>query len=409
MATVSAVILKDDQKQDGTWNVKIRIGHDSKSRYLDTPFFVDKSSLDKKGKIKNTYIIDRVAPILKQYRDKIADTPGIKHFTIEQVRSLLVESDNTEQIDFINFCETVIERKRSEGKTASAATFVTVVNGLRDYFKNSPVMITDITYNFLVNYEKFLRTPRKIIRQGNKTQVDRLTKVSDAGLHNHMRDLRLLFNAARDFYNDEDLGIIKIKHYPFKKYKVGQPPETEKRKMSVEWIKSFRDEPLEPGSRKELARDLYMLSFYLCGMNAADLYELEPTKSDRINYSRRKTRGKRRDKAFISIKIVDEARPLYDKYAGKLQERYSTHHTLDQAINRGMPEGVDFYSARHSFGDFARNICRFSMDDIGLAMNHKDRSNRTTDIYISKDWSIVDEVQAGVVGLLNQKSPSEGA
>jgi hypothetical protein len=38
-----------------------------------------------------------------------------------------------------------------------------------------------------------------------------------------MRDLRTLFNAPKGKYNDDDLGIIRIPHYPFKKYKIGTP------------------------------------------------------------------------------------------------------------------------------------------------------------------------------------------
>ncbi len=40
-----------------------------------------------------------------------------------------------------------------------------------------------------------------------------------------------------------------------------------------------------------------------------------------------------------------------------------------------------------------------SKDDVALALNHVDEGHRTTDIYIDKDWGIVDEVQAGVIGL----------
>jgi len=40
-------------------------------------------------------------------------------------------------------------------------------------------------------------------------------------------------------------------------------------------------------------------------------------------------------------------------------------------------------------------------DDVALALNHLDEGHRTTDIYIDKDWGIVDEVQAGVIGLLH--------
>lgn len=38
-----------------------------------------------------------------------------------------------------------------------------------------------------------------------------------------------------------------------------------------------------------------------------------------------------------------------------------------------------------------------SKDDIALALNHVDEVNRTTDIYIAKDWKIVDDVQRKVI------------
>jgi hypothetical protein len=60
---------------------------------------------------------------------------------------------------------------------------------------------------------------------------------------------------------------------------------------------------------------------------------------------------------------------------------------------------ITFYWARHTFANVARNDCRMSKDDIGLALNHIDTGNTTTDIYIAKDWKIVDEVQIKVVKL----------
>ena len=59
--------------------------------------------------------------------------------------------------------------------------------------------------------------------------------------------------------------------------------------------------------------------------------------------------------------------------------------------------------ARH-VGDLARNECRFSMDDVGLALNHKDQTNSVTDTYVSKSWKIIDEVQAAVLLLLIKRS-----
>lgn len=43
-----------------------------------------------------------------------------------------------------------------------------------------------------------------------------------------------------------------------------------------------------------------------------------------------------------------------------------------------------------------------SKDDIALALNHVDEGNRTTDIYIAKDWKIVDDVQRKVMEKLKE-------
>jgi hypothetical protein len=115
-----------------------------------------------------------------------------------------------------------------------------------------------------------------------------------------MRDLRILFNAIRNFYNNEDLGLTIVKHYPFKKYKLVRPTENTKPKLTVKQVIAIRDFEAKPGSRMELARDLFMLSFYLCGMNAVDLYKVpeDTIMLNRVDYNRSKTSSRRRDGAF---------------------------------------------------------------------------------------------------------------
>ncbi len=96
---------------------------------------------------------------------------------------------------------------------------------------------------------------------------------------------------------------------------------------------------------------------------------------------------------------------------GKLSKRFSSHVGLSTALSTGMrriqknekiPE-VTYYWARHTFATVARNTCRKSKDDIALALNHVDEGRKTTDIYIEKDWKIVDEVQEAVIELLRDK------
>lgn len=50
-----------------------------------------------------------------------------------------------------------------------------------------------------------------------------------------------------------------------------------------------------------------------------------------------------------------------------------------------------------------------SKDDVALALNHVDEGNRVTDIYIAKDWRIVDEVQEKVLKKLKEREVECGS
>lgn len=413
MASVSAKIFEHHKKADGTYNVKIRVYHKGERKYIDTAHYLVRKQLTKDFKIKDPFVADIVEQQLRDYRKVISDLESkLDYFSAETLRDYLRDKD--EEIDFIKFCDTHVTRLRSEGRTKTAENQNVVRNSLVDYFNRSSVSTNEIHYNMLVAYERFLKTKRTLTRlnQFGKPVTITVDGVKDATVHNYMRDLRTLFNAARNHYNNEDIGICRINHYPFKKYKVGSPPLTKKRNNTLEQVLTIRDCVTKPGSRAELAKELYILSFYLCGINAIDLYQLRPedTRNGRIDYNRSKTKGKRKDNAFISIMLVDEAKPLLEKHIGKLRERYSTIGALNKALSKGMeqicqltniPEAT-FYWARHTFANTARNDCRMSKDDVALALNHVDEGNRTTDIYIAKDWKIVDDVQRKVIAQLRK-------
>lgn len=413
MATVSAKVFEHHKKADGTYNVKICVQHKRLRKYLDTTHFVVRKQLTKDFKVKDPFIADKVEKQLRDYRKMISELDErLDYFTAESLRNYL--SDKDDDIDFIKFCDQHIEHLRKEKRTGTANNHRKIRNSLVDYFNRTSVSIKEINSNMLMAYERYMRSERTMIRVnqlGNEVTT-REKGLSDSGLHNQMRDLRTLFNAARDHYNNEDLGIYRIKRYPFKKYKVGSPPLTKKRNNTLEQVLAIRDCVTKPGSRAELAKELYMLSFYLCGMNAVDLYQIteRDIKNGRLDYNRSKTQGKRKDNAFISIKIVDEAKPLLEKYLGKLRERYSSANALNWALCKGMEQIRKFtripeltlYWARHTFANTARNDCRMSKDDVALALNHVDEGNRTTDIYIAKDWKIVDDVQRKVITQLRK-------
>ena len=298
MATVSAMVFNHHQKSDGTFNVKIRVYHKNERRFIDSNHFVTDKQLDSKFRIKDKFLLKILDVQLEEYRKVISEL-GLKveYFSAEQLRDYLKDRD--QDIDIIKFCNDHIEQLKKEGRTATANNHKTVRNSLIDYFKREHVSINEINSNMLISFERFLRTPRAMNRSdrmGKPIVIDG-EGASNSSIHNYMRDLRTLFNAACKLYNNADLGIYRIKHYPFKKYKIGSAPLTKKRNITIDEVKQIRDCWVGPNSRAELARDLFMLSFYLCGINDEDLYRINSRKiqNQRLEYNRYKTRSNRRD------------------------------------------------------------------------------------------------------------------
>ena len=414
MATIREVVLKHHKKEDGTYNIKYRLTHNRKITYINTNHFVGEKQLKKNLTVKDKFLMSVISTDIANYRMKLLALDRIlMHLDVKQLAVRLTQAEDNSPIDIIAFARQYLNELKEQGRKGSAYPILTVVNSLCDYYGSQKVEIDRINSIMLPDYERYLRKERKFKRKNQfGKEVSYVSKgLSDSGLHNHMRDLRTLFNAARDRFNDEDLGLIRIKHYPFKRHKVIDAPMTAKRALSIKQIILIREFICTPGSRAELAKEIFLLSFYMCGMNAKDIYDLGQASivKGRINYNRSKTRKRRKDSAFISINLIPDASPLLFKYINRLRVRYAESSNFNKALNKGLKEigeatgitSLTMYCARHSFGSIARNECRFSKDDVGFALNHIDHNTKTTDIYIKPDWRIIDDVQVKVVSLLN--------
>ena len=92
-----------------------------------------------------------------------------------------------------------------------------------------------------------------------------------------MSKIQALFNRAKLEYNDEDAGIIRISNNPFAKYKIPKQPITRKRSLTDEQIRAIKEYRIPENMLGVIiARDVFLMSFFMVGMNTVDMFYLNP-------------------------------------------------------------------------------------------------------------------------------------
>lgn len=400
MATFKPEVRMDNLRSDNTYSIRIRITHNRKVKRIPTSIYVDKKEVTKSGKIKNQQIIDQLEDIVREYRKKVtALSVAIEVMTIDELTEYLTKKDETLKVDFFEFSEKWIAKNKDKH---GIQIFVSMLNTLEKFLGRRRLDFKEINYRFLKSFEEHLGQRRR--------------------LSLYMGKIRHLYNEAKLEYNDEEYGRILIPWSPFAKYSIPNIEPTKDRTLTAEQIRQIYELPYKPNrfpSRPcayNVAKDVFILSFCLMGMNTADLYLCEElAECDgryTITYNRAKTSARRSDKARISVDVHPFLVPLFEKYRnprkGKIfsfVNRYCDYTQLNKSVNKGLKEvgkaigieDLEFYAARHTFATIARNKLGYDKSTVGEALNHVEKENKITDIYIQKDFSIINKLNKEVI------------
>lgn len=402
MATFKATIFKNRQREDKTWNVVIRFTHDRKVRYISTTMYVSKKDLTASMKIKNQQVIDRCDELIREYRKKIEGLfLEVNDMDIDSVVDFIKSGKNDKSgIDFISFSRKWCEQHKESIK--GIRNYLSAINSFCTFFGREHILCTEVTSKSMKKYEEWL---------SDKPRAQSL----------YTSAIARLFNEAREYYNDEDNDIIRIKH-TLHKFKPKQQNVSEKRALTTEQIRAIFALPysgkLVKGKqcRRDLALDCFKLSFCLMGMNSADLYNAIEYDGEYITYYRTKTKDRRNDKAKMVVRVHSYIKELVDKYRGKdhvfiFSDKFSTMSDLNRSINIGLKEigrelgieNLQFYSARHSMATIAMNEVRISKYIVNEMLCHVDSSMRITDIYIKKDYTPINEANFALIDYIIEK------
>lgn len=234
------------------------------------------------------------------------------------------------------------------------------------------------------------------------------------GIAIDFRNMRAVFNWVID--NEE------TKNYPFRKFTI----KTERQKflyLSIEEMREYRD--IEVEDFMEKYRDMFLLGFYLIGINLSDLLELPANaiKHGRIVYRRKKT-GR-----LYDIKVEPEALEIINKYhgtkhlvrflddgtklssfkrrlgdyikrIGKVELVKNRRGALIKKQLKPLHDDIVWYTARRSWATIAASL-DIPKEVIGKALGHSEWDSTTTDLYINFDNRKIDDANRKVINALN--------
>lgn len=397
MITFKAVVYQHYQRKDGTYPIRVRVTINRQSKQISTTLIAHPHQLTKGLKIKDRELQRKVDELLMKLRSSVS---GIDLFTLKEltpsdiIRYINTKSDGVFRLDFLSYGYELIEGMSYHTKNFKRSA----LREFARYMGMDTIDISLVTSSRLRGFEAYLRE-----KNGD----------SSGTMHNYLSALAYIHKRAREKYNDYEIDVIRVKN-PFEFYRIPKLPRAPKRALTAEQMQQIISVSLPSDTLVSFARDMFVLSFALIGMNAVDLYSAKGMKDGILSYNRSKTKGRRDDNAEMKVRIEREAASIIARYPGKdgyllnLNRRYATISNLNKSLSIGMRklakivdiEGLTFYAARHTWATMAYSI-GINKALINDCLCHVDKDMRITDIYIRRDWGVIWEANRKVIDMFN--------
>lgn len=348
---LKVTILPAKQRTDGTHRLRIAMSHRGTTRYFMTRFYLPSPKNLIGGQVigvpnatyMNQQLLTQMTNIYKVY-DQLEDTD---YYTCSQLLTIIEERLRGGQPKAL--FEVIDEFVTNKQNSASAGTMRIVSFAVKVYKKFFPAdfFVKRLDAKTLYAFRDFMTKDG----QNSSTQ-------------------RIYFQVLREIVN------YAVKH-KYVEYEVSPFADFEEPKplarnvaVSIEELRTIRDKVFTGKFAKQTAfvRDLFMLSFYLCGMNLVDILRMDYS-GDTVRFLRKKTMNRRPDEASTEFTIQPEARAILDRiykdghfvHDGKAKSFIG----YNSFLNRYIPEvakqcGIDrrfiFYSARKTFAQLSNEL-----------------------------------------------------
>ena len=371
MATIKLAVLKHTRAKDGSYKIRIAIGHRSETHYIVTKYRVNSPSEFVNGivvRLPEAHQMNiELRNLLNDYEHRLANIPNPDDYTCQQLRDLLKGMQpRTSTATFQQVSEEYQRELVKDGQQSYAGM---LNNSLKKFlaFHNGDMFLSEITTTTISELERWMK--RSGASQAYTNMVMSMTRT-------------IINRAIRQ-------QLVTYQVHPFLYWK--RPADEEREiDISLEELRTIRDS--KPRLRKQLvARDLFLLSYYLGGINLIDLLAIDFRGISVLEYVRHKSRNTKTTDRRISFTIQPEAWDIINKWknrnTGRLDFGYKfSYKNFLRYVTRGIKslaeelqlpdyKKVCYYSARKSFVQHGFDL-GISLEVLEYCIGQSVKSNR---------------------------------
>lgn len=376
MTTFSIVIVPTKRLANGKHRIRIAVAHQAQTRYIATPFILDSISQLKKGRVVRHENAAQINLCLQRtINEYILILSSIKHanqLTCTQLIHSIQEEERKKYLTFDVIAKEFLSTLQSESRIKSYKLYKTAISHFNRFLKKEhDIPLEQIRPSHIHQYQDFLE----------KRELPSTT------VRIYLTLIKVILNYAIK------MDYIHYKVHPFAACIL---PSSRIRNLdlTVDELKSLRDVSLKEQNLL-IVRDLFMLTYYLGGINLKDLLDYHFEENNLIlSYIRHKTYRTKHGENEIVFSIQPEAQQIISKYRtdkgflkfGPYESYNKVYSLIYRYLSRiareaGITSSISYYSARKSFAQHGYNI-GIQIETIEYCIGHSMKSNRPIGNYI---------------------------
>lgn len=373
MANFSIVIVPTKKLANGRHRIRIAVAHQSKTRYISTQFTLDSASQLKNGRVVKhdnaTNINACLRKLINEYEEIVTSIRYLPAVSCTELIHIITDEQKKKGITFQTIADEYMNFMKGDERGKSYKLYKIACQRFIKYMKGDFPLI-QLTPLHIQEFAKVLCEEQ----------------LADTTVRIYMTLLKVIVNYA------SKMNYVTYSIHPFVLFKM---PASNIRELdlSVEELKRIRDVQLVKPTLY-IVRDIFMLTYYLGGINLRDLLVYDFRDKEYMRYVRHKTRNSKKGENEIVFTIQPEAKAIIRKYQtaeGVLRfDKYLSYEQIYSLIFRnisrvvklaGVNKKVTYYSARKTFAQHGYNI-GIQIEKIEYCIGHSMKNNRPIFNYI---------------------------